>query len=721
MKQFLTTALFALTTLSLAASTPKEARSSFTNARGETTYWNLQGKTEVKTPEASKLRRAPRAPEKIAVWGGEPKHIDVEFIYDENQYHFDALQAGMMDAGNWVKSEPEGKKLEGFEIPYGSHALFCLWQKSDGNGGSDLYVWAKDIYDLADGAKVTIDIAECVNRVEYNPLGADGNPLDIAVMDEGHTTILEPGEFNKAFSTVMWNNVHDGLVWMGGFYYGKDRLEDGTERYIRPRYVYYNDCGPDFITGHFLIADPCDGVDFTCIEMPPYVGTDSKTSTETTLANDPQMFRTFTQKWMRSPYSAASYQELMYSANLGIDFMGIDTGVVGSEKVWGCTDETESQTTMHVCFNSPATPGADITSMRLIDIMPEDDSMGINGIASMWWKPTAEGRSYQPENHGGQQAGIAASHSPYSFVEGNFNDWLMTLPAPNLHLAYDDAKAPGILGNNTPIISLMPDSPTPLGSDMVLYYMGLTGRYGEGNLSNICMFIDSESGQEYDADNKRTEILSCENIMIDGEVDGKVTAELRFVKGSGEDDIMPPVITQLTMYDDANGTVNDRFATAADGRMEFYAADFYVTGDWELGQYGLGTWKTNNLPADHVKMEYAPYGSQNFKELPVTPVRRLDFFPAYGHLFSVLLESVEGMSSNGWFDIRLSMEDERGNTHVQTVSPAFKLLDSVGVETVGADDAGNAVYYDLTGCRVEKPSKGIFVERKNGKARKMIF
>lgn len=62
--------------------------------------------------------------------------------------------------------------------------------------------------------------------------------------------------------------------------------------------------------------------------------------------------------------------------------------------------------------------------------------------------------------------------------------------------------------------------------------------------------------------------------------------------------------------------------------------------------------------------------------------------PGYGHFYRGSLGGVDRGSSNGWFDIRISLTDAAGNCQRQTLSPAFKVESLAGVDAV-IDNAGS--------------------------------
>lgn len=684
------------------------------DADGNKTYLSADGqkigcvKNAVKSPSGKPTK-------KINI--GEPKPLDIEIRYDETEYYVEGIFGGMLNSGvEYIIYEPT-KNLGIQNIPYGVAGMVCVFQKVNiQTGSTDFYFVAKDISDLEANSKVIFDIEDCVHKIYYEPLGEDGNPIDISEIKGDQ--VIEAGKYASGFSFVTFAHVTDGTIYCVDKPYQRYLSNDGNHKYSRLGNIWLNNCGPNFFMGHHIIARPQEGRDFTVIEMPVYRGQLSQEKTDTILSNDPHKFRTYVQKWTRSPYSVATYNELPFGCQIYVESNGMATTGFGSEIIVPCS-ETDIETRMIVCGNAHKPDNDDLMSMLLIELMPENEFNAFLGISSMWWKEDENGRSYIPNNFTGNQGNNAPHNTYYNFVEGNYNPWLYILDAHNPYLSFKDAQITGRLGNNAPIISLMPADPLPEASDLVIFHYGLVGRYGEGNYVGGDL-IEETNTFEYDADSFRKDEFIYENILIDGEVDGCVKAELTIKKGGVDDDFIPPVLTFLVTRNKDN-IYTDRFNTASDGVIEFYAADFYNDLNWSLGKYGFLEYKCKPIPSDKLKVEYSPYSQDNFKSISVSEVPEKYFYPGWGNYYTAPLDEVTGNSINGWFDLRITMEDEDGNRHVQTVSPAFKLLDAGGIGAISDDNKSDTpIYFDLSGRRVESPDKGFYIECRGNQTRKIM-
>ena len=729
MKRLLTLSLVSAAALMSLAGTPR-SRVYTTDAWNNKTYYELDG-TQLRRVESldGELRQTVRrTPRHAPVINGteEPKRLDIQIVYDETEVKCEAFNAGFLDAFDGVRFYDPPKNLGFIDIPSGVKGLVVIFCKYDEQTHkSTYYVNFQDISKLGSGSKVVFDIADCIHKFNYRPLGEDGNYIDL--QKRNNDDITTPGDFEYAFGLINLNHVDDGQLWMASGAYKWYPEEDGTYWLQDFGDWYVNDCGPDFYISQHVIAMPAKGHDYTLIEMPVYRCRSDKTPSEVVLSNDPRCFQNYVREWTRSPYSVSSNKTLRFGAKLGIEQGELCYMTIGGEiDIENINDEvgdvTNIETRLKVCANNPESSGAELTSMICIDNMPESADDGDAAIASMYWKPGENGRQYLAINHQGYDF-IDVPYEVYmNFVDDNYDEYLRTKGAPNPHLAFDDAKIKGRFGNNTPIISMLPSDywDVDFGSDLVRWYMGLVGRYGEGNAFGAQQLLEYSEENKYDSEGYRKQTASYDNILIDGEVDGNVTAELFVKQGKGAGvDFIPPVLTWLG-FKDKDENLTDRFQTGADGTLEFYATDFYLTKDWSLGKYDFFTYKCKTIP--NVKVEYAPYGTTGFKELPVKEIEEKFFYPGWGSFYSAPLEKVDRYSENGWYDLRISLEDATGNRHVQTLSPAFKLLDFSGVETVtDTDTDGAKAYYNLQGVRVANPGNGIFIEVGSDGSRKVAM
>ncbi|MBD5355832.1 MAG: hypothetical protein HDR88_02350 [Bacteroides sp.] len=324
-----------------------------------------------------------------------------------------------------------------------------------------------------------------------------------------------------------------------------------------------------------------------------------------------------------------------------------------------------------------------------------------------------------------------ASFDIYTFgnwEDNNFNKMV------NPFIPSDVNKYKGIIGNNTPSLTSLGlwnneygSLPTELADmlmDIGILGFGYTGRNGESmgvDVLNASVETEKEGSLvKY--------IIYNDNVLIDGKVPGFNNTVLGCMIEA--DDWVPPTL-QTLMFMNKEGDVTDRFQSAEEASIMFYAGDFVYTYNEDDTEFMMVAW-----PLGDIKVEYAPYGSDDFATLTVNEVPDKFFMPGYGYCYEGSLESVDRQSENGWFDLRISLTDENGNYQTQVISPAFKIDSLSGVENVSdmreslqivdgriVSNSGNAVsVYNIDGREVRNDNlaPGIYVARIGAMSQKII-
>lgn len=348
-----------------------------------------------------------------------------------------------------------------------------------------------------------------------------------------------------------------------------------------------------------------------------------------------------------------------------------------------------------------------------------DELMGINGPL------------FQINN--GEKEFVGIHIGPDSGLPvGPFNVW--TLPE-NTPFTYKADNVKGNLAGNTPINALVIKNTLYPESDVVSLYIdpNYVGRFGETRLGDGASIETSlkfngeeiANPSEWNPESNGVVDFAMKNtnILVDG-LQGTNTTTIHF--DMANKDNIPPTI-QMLQFRDSEGYITDRFSQADNGIMELTAADcnyFLNTETWENGF---------DYQPISITVEYSPYGKDNWSEIQIEEIPELYNENGWGYFYRASLKDVEGAGEKGWFDIRFSMSDATGNTHVQTVSPAFRIDDKVDTG-IGNNNqytiTNKQEVYDLMGRKVGNGSrlldngycnKGIsIVRRANGDVRKVV-
>ena len=299
-----------------------------------------------------------------------------------------------------------------------------------------------------------------------------------------------------------------------------------------------------------------------------------------------------------------------------------------------------------------------------------------------------------------------------------------------------------VFGNSAPVNAVLVREGTVDGKDAIQIVPHFIGMAGESrNVDNFVTkisvecegkVIKSATGNSVVIDRnpkgssarKMSVNVTNRNFTVDGIKGLNLT---RFDLNENNDDIYPPSLRRLTLKDNS-GRIANVFENASDGKILFSAGDFDI---FPRRPYGAAVCRPEGLAS--VKLEYSPCGSEEWKELKVSPVADMKNIEVFGDLYEGTLADVDGKSGNGWYDVRISLEDTAGNRMEQTLSPAFHIVGQIGVETVSTGESiygGNghiiapesAEVYDISGVCVGRDglSAGVYMVRCNNQTVKVI-
>lgn len=290
--------------------------------------------------------------------------------------------------------------------------------------------------------------------------------------------------------------------------------------------------------------------------------------------------------------------------------------------------------------------------------------------------------------------------NPLYNVSSNIGIFPQLTPTPQA-LTYNSDQAIGMLNDNCPINALRVENVELWGQMSLSLTPYLVGRYGEMRWGNEGTTTTTKfNGTEVDMESFSPEekgvyeiTITNTNTEVDG-LPGHNTTTVYF--DQNQEDMTPPSIEML-QFKNCNGEITDRFNTASDGTIEFYASDldyhFYLER-W-AGLYEV-------KPVE-VQVEYAPYNTEEWQELPVVEIPELFQEPGWGYFYRGSLANVTGLAEKGWFDLKFRFEDAAGNWQEQVVSPAFRIddlaLTGINEITLMPQNEDNTIY-NLAGQRL---------------------
>lgn len=217
-----------------------------------------------------------------------------------------------------------------------------------------------------------------------------------------------------------------------------------------------------------------------------------------------------------------------------------------------------------------------------------------------------------------------------------------------------------------------------------------------------------------------------------GDLTGKNVCTLSFKEG--DLNAVPPTVQRL-MLRNTSGVPAVKFQNPQEGSLSIAGGVFKpVVHNVSFGAYSDNIITWDYSPAS-IKVECAPNGSDNYQEIAMTENAQ-KYVLNYGTVWEGSLASCSRHSSNGWFDLKVTLSDGKGNTQTQTISPAFYVQSLLGAADVQNEsevfyvengrifsNLGNVVtVYGLSGAMVanERLAKGVYIVTSSAKTAKIF-
>ncbi len=593
---------------------------------------------------------------------------------------------------------------------YDIEAVFETW--------SAAYYVIIEQYEVNGSATLSLNPELCTNHISTRCFGPDGDFLKhgLGHFDENGEFVVD--EEGSILSTLVDNTFSlNGWSSYSSITYDGPMLDE--ESRIIPYDIYVSDiCGTfSFVQQRIALSNDLSK-SYCCWMSTDEVAVDS-------LTDSPKDYiqHQYTYKFspMGSEQNGYGFGHAILRANeltgYGFDFYGAKRSDFFTHEVWINIPDTDISNSDIVQVQTKFNDSGELETITYDDGYSEKRFV-LTGLSS--------GQTIRV-NKGHKEFANIGHHYDCSYFLFNpiysvfQNGSLITgYPSSPIAFTYPSEQALGILGDNCPINAVSVEAYENDGQFSLQLQNFFVGRYGETLCSNLGVasnlkhnnsevdieeFVPDGSGTyEYTTTNS--------NVEVDG-LPGHNTTTVYF--DQNQEDNTPPAVEMLHFRSEEG--VTDRFATAADGTMEFYASDFNY-------QYYPDLWGgVFQCQPVEVTVEYAPYGTEEWNELAVEEIPELYQEPGWGYFYRGSLAGVTGEGLNGWFDLRFRLQDASGNWMDQVVSPAFRIDDQAysSVATVGSDNAREVARYNLAGQRVDDTHHGVTIVRmSDGTARKVI-
>lgn len=557
-----------------------------------------------------------------------------------------------------------------FNLPAGVYDFVLYFWSAESDG---IRCILKEDVEVNGDMEITADPAEATEHIVFRPVLADGERIRTELWIEtasGEWEIADAGNCAQAdyFTQFVYKDVDFMLYTMN--IVDRTDEEGNVVSGSRPGDVWISPSSKLKVYQKTVVCQQEEGVSLIV------VGADIIKNQE--LSNDPVNYtEPLTANFAdclimpeieQGPYSPNPY--IAGCAGFSTFINGNYSGSNGLESI----GKTWDSTTYRLCMDPNYRPEVMVIP-QIYKIFTADNEKGISYsiVAPL----------YSPENNqwvAGHQPSIFTHNNYFLAITNNQNEGKVDEPYNYFYSVpvTDDI----VFGDNVPVTVFL--KPTNQ------FSYSFVGRYGEirtidfysstlsvkCNGEELCSdyfdlsnFFWSEEGQQ---EGEWSMVINNENIEVDG-LRGRNHCEMNFVNGSVG--LTPTVMQmQLRTIDDK---VTDKFTMSEEGLLTFYAGGF----KFDYNPITFGQWFSYE-PLDEVKVEYSPYGSEDYSLLNVSEDPEKFFMPGYGAYYYAELDQLTVGSKTGWYDVRISLKDSEGNTQVQTVSPAFFIDSLSGVETV---------------------------------------
>lgn len=579
------------------------------------------------------------------------------------------------------------------KVPAGTYDMFASYISDY----SEVYYVFREEVEITADTTITLAQSEATTPINIRTVDHEGKPLYMPVYNAQYQLVDEgtAEDFSSA-SFFILNGYGSVTTVLGGGYKYQGHDTDFFVNNVSSRYKLCEmreiGIGEVYWFNKYVVED---------------------LSKPTTVTNDPARFAQYNQKFEQTPewveypenHVPGYYMSAMYN---NYCLMGQQSYIP-----WMPTEDFTTKFYIDMPEEADGDDTFNMTVKPLMGEYMEEDTW--DGYTEYYYTFT---RGQQVMGDADGVKFVAAGYDEY----GNFNapegEYRSQFYPGNPAFSYglDETEGEVVMGAACPINSLRADAYEDGGYEYVDLYYNYVGRYGElrdADYYSYNVWVDEQAldGDLYEM------VFNNENVLVDG-IEGKNVTTIRFHQDAA--DHIAPTLQMLEFRRD--GKVTDRLETPKGAVMNFAGGDFVSHFDsWNWS--GYLTWQPATATA-----AYAPNGTDSWTDLEVVEDQSKFYMPGFGQYFSASLGDVEG--EDEWFDVKITLTDQAGNTQEQVISPAFYVKSNytaisdvkVGNTTVkvvnGSIVADGAVeVFTMDGRRVDASNlgHGIYVVRVNGK------
>lgn len=596
------------------------------------------------------------------------------------------------------KSDPKsrygisGEMSISTDVPSGQYFIAVgLWDM----GTDSHYLIVRDNVDITgETVSLNIDQSEAKNLISYKMLLPNGELVEIDEQKDNWVTKEGNAENAEAIFAIFRENGYLMRAISVKIPYANTWWDDNDHQYTRGD-VYVSDLPEDCVV---YISHRTLGKDHSY-----YWATESIVGGVT----ESKELTTDTDKYHKIENNFSSLPEEGLIAD-GPYYGYAQTFLFNSRScdgLGGRIISTKATNTCYVNLHEPSMERYDAVETNIMAAIAAYDN-GMEGASRDFYTLTTppttikEGKVYRKIFH----STVMGNANTPSFPDGGPKFTLGAEYAYHPRFSWFEEEAPdAVFGGNTPIAFMQHKYNASESNPQwtTSYY----GRYGEnrhldlefatakaelnGNVAYEGGYNDFQNwtNKYYQSNSRNDKLVATlvnNHTLVD---DATATNTTVMTIPGGNDDCLPPTLTMLN-FRDRNDIITDRFDKSTDGVLEFSATDLtYRINDSNYGWYEC-------VKLASVKVEYAADGDEYYYELPVEEVEDMFFSPGYGQFFRVPLSAVKIPSPTGWYNLRLTVADNAGNTQQQTLTSAFSIKELTSITDTFVDKTATAVTVD---------------------------
>ncbi len=255
---------------------------------------------------------------------------------------------------------------------------------------------------------------------------------------------------------------------------------------------------------------------------------------------------------------------------------------------------------------------------------------------------------------------------------------------PHPKFSFSKADNPNVRhGNNVPFQTSVVFSVPGVYNNLGSQYWGMYGELRENDLPfvDVKIFHNNELYYSGDYFGFREAVLptngmiKMEILNLNSEIENIIGKNHTILEYNMDEECCPPTVHYVQFRDHENQVTN-RFDSNSEPSIRLSAGDY--TKDPQVFHFAYN-------PGNTVEVFYSLYQEDTWSEIELTEYPEFHQL-GYGDYYEASLSGIIPQGNDVWYDVKIICTDASGNKQIQTISPAFKLNNTLGTDETNTDD-----------------------------------